>query len=178
MPILCGECTLIYPNGDQRRPYYQDEQCEVCGKKGTHIDHDGQTIDVGPVTVEKYEHADWIDNDLVAPFVPQPLVRKLNWIGVDLDGTLATALWTPDNPTSDIGEPIWGNVAKVRLLDRAGYKIFIHTSRGWTDYQLIEQWLRHYEIPFKEIQCGKPLYAAYIDDRAINADELDWWPSD
>jgi hypothetical protein len=124
---------------------------------------DGETISIdGPVTVGKPEL--------------KPLRTKLIWVGVDLDGTLAAPLWTPDNPTSEIGDPIWENVQKVRLLYTKGYKIIIHTSRAWTDYQIIEQWLLHYDIPFKEIQCGKPLYAAYIDDRAIAADDPDWTP--
>jgi len=106
----------------------------------------------------------------------KPLRTKLLWVGVDLDGTLAAPLWTPTNPTSEIGDPIESNVFKLKELVAAGYKIIIHTSRPWTDYQIIEQWLQHYHIPFKEIQCGKPLYAAYIDDRAINADEESWFP--
>jgi len=107
---------------------------------------------------------------------PVPVRDKLIWVGVDLDGTLAYPLWTPENPTSEIGDPIWTNIAKVHELVELGYKIIIHTSRGWTDYQTIEHWLKHYGIPFKEIQCGKPLYAAYIDDRAIHADEESWVP--
>jgi len=110
-------------------------------------------------------------------FIPQPLRDKLIWVGIDLDGTLATPVWTPDNPTTDIGDPIWDNVKKLYALVGAGYKIIVHTSRPWTDYQIIEQWLRYHDIPYKEIQCGKPLYAAYIDDRAINADAEDWTPS-
>lgn len=109
--------------------------------------------------------------------VLQPLREKLKWVGVDLDGTLASPLWTPTNPTSEIGDPIWSNVDKLRSLVDKGYKIIIHTSRPWTDYQIIEQWLTHYKIPFKEIQCGKPLYAAYIDDRAIHADDPSWLPN-
>ncbi len=109
-------------------------------------------------------------------FKPQPLRDKLKWIGVDLDGTLASPLWTPDNPTSDIGDPIWENINKLIELVSAGYKIIVHTSRPWTDYQVIEQWLQHYNITYKEIQCGKPLYAAYIDDRAIHESEASWLP--
>lgn len=33
VPILCGECTLIYPNPKQRKPC-EGERCEVCGKEG------------------------------------------------------------------------------------------------------------------------------------------------
>lgn len=105
-----------------------------------------------------------------------PQRSQLLWVGVDLDGTLASPVWTPANPTSEIGDPIWSNVDKVKKLVADGYKIIIHTSRGWTDYEAIENWLIHYGIPFKEIQCGKPLYKAYIDDRAINAADEDWTP--
>lgn len=109
---------------------------------------------------------------------PAPVSQrsKLLWVGVDLDGTLAAPLWTPSNPTSEIGDPIWENVAKLKALVAQGYKPIIHTSRPWTDYEAIENYLVHYGIPFKEIQCGKPLYAAYIDDRAIDAADEDWTP--
>jgi hypothetical protein len=131
--------------------------------------------------LQKEESVPLIDNRIgpnfgKEKFKPQPLRTELIWVGVDLDGTLATPLWTPDNPTTDIGDPILKNIKKVHELVAAGYKVIVHTSRPWTDYQIIEQWLRHYNIPFKEIQCGKPLYAAYIDDRAIHAEEESWLP--
>ena len=109
---------------------------------------------------------------------PKPVAQrfKLLWIGVDLDGTLATPLWTPENPTSEIGDPIWENIEKLQEAVSAGYKPIVHTSRPWTDYEAIENWLHHYGVPFREIQCGKPLYAAYIDDRAIRADAESWVP--
>lgn len=109
-------------------------------------------------------------------FVAPPPRSRLLWVGVDLDGTLAEPVWTPDNPTSEIGEPITRNVSKVRQLAAEGWKIVIHTSRAWTDYEAIEAWLSHHGISFKEIQCGKPLYAAYIDDRAIYSEDEDWRP--
>jgi hypothetical protein len=126
---------------------------------------DGETYSVGPVTVIRSDKPSL-----------KPLRSKLLWVGVDLDGTLAEPLWTPENPTSEIGDPIPESIEKVHELVRAGYKIIIHTSRPWTDYQIIEQWLTHYGIPYKEIQCGKPLYAAYIDDRAIHSEAGSWLP--
>lgn len=101
---------------------------------------------------------------------------NLLWAAVDLDGTLAEGIWTPDNPTSDIGEPIWANVKKARELEAAGFKIVIHTSRAWTDYENIEQWLNHYNIPHRRIICGKVLAKVYIDDRALHADADSWIP--
>lgn len=104
---------------------------------------------------------------------PPPRSRLL-WAAVDVDGTLAQPLWTPQHPTSAIGEPIWENVAKVRALAAAGYKIVGHTSRPDTDYEALEMWFNHYGIPCKTIRTGKPLAAVYIDDRAVHADEPDW----
>lgn len=100
----------------------------------------------------------------------------LKWIAVDLDGTLAESLWTPDNPTSEIGSPIPGNIKKAQEVCEAGYKLIVHTARPSTDYRIIEDWLTEQEVPFKFIQTGKILAAAYVDDRAIHADQESWIP--
>lgn len=100
----------------------------------------------------------------------------LKWIGVDLDGTLAEPLWTPGNPTNLIGGPIARNVVKLREVVKAGYKIHIHTSRPWTDFESIEHWLNLFNIPWDAIQCGKPLYALYIDDRGRHESAESWLP--
>jgi len=110
------------------------------------------------------------------PYEPKPPRSDLLWAAVDLDGTLATSVWRPDNPTSDIGTPIWANVEKLDELVEAGYKIMIHTSRPDTDYENIEGWLNHYHIPFKVIRTGKPLAILYIDDRGRHADAASWLP--
>lgn len=106
-----------------------------------------------------------------------PPLGKLKWLAVDLDGTLAEPLWTPENPTSDIGAPIRRNVVKLREAVAKGYNVVIHTSRPWTDYQSIEAWCEQHSIPARRIQCGKILAAAYIDDRAIHSEESQWIPS-
>jgi len=109
----------------------------------------------------------------MSKYVPPGPRSDLKWVGVDLDNTLASPIWTPDNPTSDIGDPLPNNLGKYRRLIASGKKGIIHTSRPWTDYEAIEYWLKFHDIPFREIQCGKPLFYAYIDDRAIRADEND-----
>jgi len=96
----------------------------------------------------------------------------LRWLCTDLDGTLAHSVF----PKEGIGEPIWRNVAKVHEAVEAGYKIVIHTSRHWTDYEAIELWLETYGVPCSKIICGKPLAKLYIDDKARHADELSWLP--
>jgi len=109
-------------------------------------------------------------------FIQPPPLERLLWLAIDLDGTLAEPLWTPDNPTSSIGEPIERNVAKLRAAHEAGYKIVIHTSRGWSDYRAIESWLLHWDIPFRNIVCGKVLAALYIDDRGRHESVESWLP--
>lgn len=105
-----------------------------------------------------------------------PQRDRLIWLAVDLDGTLAEPLWTPGNPTHAIGDPIPLNVVKLREAERQGYKPVIHTSRPWTDYEAIEAWLRLHGIPFRGIVCGKILAAAYVDDRAVHANDSVWTP--
>lgn len=101
---------------------------------------------------------------------------KLLWLAVDLDGTLAEPVWTADNPVAEIGTPLWFNEIKLERAVKAGYKVVIHTSRPWTDYEAIEAWLNHYEIPWHKIQCGKILAALYIDDRGRHSDAESWIP--
>lgn len=103
-----------------------------------------------------------------------PPRTELLWYGVDFDGTIAQAVWRPGEDISNIGDPIWENVEKLRQVAEAGYKIIIHTARSWSEYENLEHWLKHYDIPYKEIQCGKPLYRHYVDDRAIPADAESW----
>lgn len=102
----------------------------------------------------------------------KPPLKELKWYGIDLDGTLAEPVW----PDPGIGEPIQDNVDKLIEVYKAGYKIMIHTSRYWGDYALIKAWLKEYNLLqyVKEIQCGKPLYECYVDDKAINASADSW----
>ena len=109
---------------------------------------------------------------------PNRANSELLWMAIDLDGTLAEGIWTPENPTAAIGHPIWPNVAKCIKLASKGFKIVIHTSRGWTDYERIEEWAKHWEIPCSHIVCGKLLARAYIDDRNIDMNKESWLPDE
>lgn len=98
--------------------------------------------------------------------------EELIWAAVDFDGTLAESVW----PEAGIGRPIDRNVAKVRELSARGYKIVIHTARGWEAYQPIETWMGQHAVPFDKIVCGKLLARVYIDDRAVPANAAVWLP--
>jgi hypothetical protein len=60
------------------------------------------------------------DIPLIEPEEPEepgfalPPLAELKWLCVDLDGTLAEPLWTAQNPTNRIGDPIKLNVVKAR----------------------------------------------------------------
>ena len=89
---------------------------------------------------------------------------KLKHVGVDLDGCLAESIW----PDPGIGAPIKKTVDFVKHLTQKGYKIIIFTSRASAEYKDIKSWLEDHNIPFVWILTGKPLMAAYIDDKNFN----------
>lgn len=99
------------------------------------------------------------------PFLPPPPRSDLLWLAVDLDQTLSASEWSPDNPVTPPGDPIEENVAELRRCVSLGWKVAIHTSRSWAEYQVIEEWLNYHKIPFKIIVCGKLLAYRYVDDR-------------
>jgi len=103
-----------------------------------------------------------------------PVRGYLKWAAVDLDGTLAQGIWTPEDPTSDIGPPIERNVNKVMDLIAKGWKIHIHTARPWHDYERIEVWSEFWSVPYHYIHCGKLLAGIYVDDRAVHESEPVW----
>lgn len=90
--------------------------------------------------------------------------------GIDFDGVLAASIW----PHRGIGKPLLYNHDKLRALDRAGYKVVIHTARPWSDYDTLVSWLQLYDLPFTAVVCGKFLARKYIDDKAINSEEASW----
>lgn len=100
---------------------------------------------------------------------------RLLWAAVDGDGTLWRSMWSPKNPTAKPGPPILENIRKCQELVDAGWKIVVHTSRPWSEYEAIEEWCtEHLSFPIRAIVCGKLLAAIYVDDRAVNASQERW----
>lgn len=126
---------------------------------------------------ERPEIVAWAKEIIVRSEVPAADRQGRLPIAVDFDGTLAVSLWTVDNPTTEIGEPIRRNIVKVRELARQGWKVVIHTARSWTDEPALREWLTEHSVPFDAIICSKPLCAAYCDDRAIHEREASWVPT-
>lgn len=93
--------------------------------------------------------------------------QELKWICIDFDETIATNSGHPDY---FLREPVKGAKQALERLAQEGWKTIIYTARAWVDYQTIEAWLAHYNIPFRRIICGKPLARWIIDDRNIEFD--------
>lgn len=149
---------------------------------GEGIDLHGYFQEFGyPDEATRLRYLDVDHPDVEKQFESLPPRGDLLWAAVDLDGTLAEGIWTPDNPTSDIG-PVKvypdGTTAKDKCLGlvAAGYKIVVHTARGYTDLENIERWLEFNEIPYRQVVCGKLLAAVYIDDRNRDIFEKSWVP--
>jgi|SRR5215203_1707519 len=107
-------------------------------------------------------------------FVPPGAPVNLKYYGVDLDGTLAESVWTPESPSSAIGDPIKENLVKLQEVIEAGFEVYIYTARPYSDLYMIKYWLEYWEIPHHGVICGKPLFKYIIDDRCRNAEEDSW----
>lgn len=95
-------------------------------------------------------------------------------IAVDFDDTLTISLWSPTNPTHEIGPTLESNLAKAKKLVEDGYYLIIYTARGWEDEEAIAQWCKDNDLPVLRVVCGKPIAISYIDDRGCHESEEQW----
>lgn len=93
-----------------------------------------------------------------------------NWIGVDLDGTLAH--YEPGQ-FPEIGEPIEPMMERVRKWLTSGTEVRIVTARAqgaqkaW-EIPRIQKWLLEHGLPSLEVTCEKDFDMIELwDDRAI-----------
>ena len=109
-----------------------------------------------------------------------------NWLGVDLDGTLAQYHgWVSEE---HIGEPVVSIVAALNARRADGWKIVIFTARVSGDSEeaqraevAIWKWLDFYNIKAEGITCTKHKhFAEFWDDRArqviFNKGYIVEWP--
>lgn len=90
-------------------------------------------------------------------------------IAVDLDGVLCEGeFWGEGEP-----RPVDWMIAKVWEWYKKGAHIIIYTARQPRYYPQTHAWLIKYEVPFHGIaMLMKPGADVYIDDKAINLDDL------
>lgn len=83
-------------------------------------------------------------------------------IGVDFDGVLHD----PNNrkPGRKMGEPVEGAIDSMKRLSYSGHDLIIHTVRGG-EPKHVEDWLKHFEIPYHSVTNIKPNADLYLDDR-------------
>jgi hypothetical protein len=103
------------------------------------------------------------------------MAEKRGWIGVDLDSTLA--IYTGWMGETEIGDPIWPMVYRVRGWIEQGYDVRIFTARVAEDPSgiiaaAIQNWcVRNigYSLP---VTCKKDWnLIEYWDDRAVQVEE-------
>jgi hydroxymethylpyrimidine pyrophosphatase-like HAD family hydrolase len=91
--------------------------------------------------------------------------EEAKWVMVDFDGTIHP-YDTKDKNYWIKNRPMKGAKETLEKIRKMGYKIIIYTSRHWSEYKPIEQYLLHHQIPFDRIICGKVLGVLLIDDKA------------
>lgn len=90
------------------------------------------------------------------------------WIGVDLDKTLA--FHEPGTGLSAIGHPVPSMIRRVRDWLKAGKRVKIFTARAHDPKQIpiVQDWLVKHGLPKLEVTNIKdPLMAAIYDDKAV-----------
>lgn len=81
-------------------------------------------------------------------------------------------------------EPIIEMIEFIQDLHRWKHRIIIHTARRMLTHkgnllmieqdvgEVTRQWLKEHNVPYDELIFGKPYGDFYIDDKAIDANEL------
>jgi uncharacterized HAD superfamily protein len=91
-------------------------------------------------------------------------------IAVDLDGCLTLqTCWTEEEMAN--ATPNQPFVDKVAELHKHGL-IIVHTARRDEFYQITKDWLDRKGIKYHAIVTGKLPASLYIDDRALNVEDL------
>jgi len=98
----------------------------------------------------------------------------------DVDDTILTTVNRDYENSQPRGEVIQG----MKTLKERGWTIILHTARGMGrsngDIESvreevideIEKFCDKYDVPFDEIQIGKPWAALYVDDKALTPEQF------
>ena len=103
-------------------------------------------------------------------------MKKRKIFAWDLDGTLTIKEksgggWTPESCL--MAKPRQEMINLCNQAWKAGHFILIYTARRWTTREATVYWLQKNNVHYHALDMGsKPLVDHYIDDRAINAEDL------
>lgn len=102
---------------------------------------------------------------------------------VDLDHTICTPQDFPDTERRYAhAAPIVSMIAYLRII-APGNRIIIHTARRMLTHrgdlakieddvgQVTREWLARHNVPYDELIFGKPMADFYIDDKAVNVND-------
>lgn len=88
----------------------------------------------------------------------------------DLDGTLCEERRTFEKC---LATPKQNNIDIINKLYNNYNQIIIYTARGWQEYKMTEDWLKRHNVKYHLLICGKVQYDFWIDDKAINVEDID-----
>lgn len=101
-------------------------------------------------------------------------MKQFKTIAVDFDGTLCKYAFP------EIGKPKLEVINFVKEAHKKGHKIIIWTCRTDEYLQDAIRWLHKWKIPYEAIndninkfQCRKVMADIYLDDRALNVDDIE-----
>jgi uncharacterized HAD superfamily protein len=107
------------------------------------------------------------------PYKLMPLActeSKKKVIGVDVDGCLTEeTCWTEGEMQN--ATPRLDVIEAVNKMAKQNF-IVIHTARRECFYQATVEWLKKHNVTYHAVSMGKLPCDLYIDDRAINVEEL------
>ena len=90
--------------------------------------------------------------------------EELKWVGLDWDNCLCNNSGMPDfAPTTLLS----GAKEAVDRIIAMGFNPVVFTARPWSEFHLVREKIKEYDLPIKIIICGKPLMRCMIDDRNI-----------
>jgi len=88
----------------------------------------------------------------------------------DLDGTICEERKTFEK---SLAAPKQDVIDLVNKLFDDGNTIIIYTARSWSEFKITEHWLKEKDVKYNVLMCGKPIYDVWIDDRAMNVEDID-----
>lgn len=96
---------------------------------------------------------------------------------VDIDDTICVSPNTEDGKRDYLNAvPLYNRIDKINSLYDEGHEIHYWTARGGTtgtDWsELTSKQLKEWGAKHTSLKMNKPAYDKWIDDKAINADDL------
>lgn len=161
LSLVCQEYLVV--SGDIAASDLQ--QRDTLERFRQEMKKDGHTLHFDPPLQEAADPAD-IDSILVTLLEGDDVDE---WIGVDLDGTLAKAL-PGAYKSAKIGDPVPAMVKRVRRWVGHGQKVKIFTARADDELAVnaIKKWLKKNDLPDLEVTNLKDQHMKVCyDDRAV-----------